>query len=311
MIFATAFDVIEQRVQVLRKGMQSETVRKTGLLCAVAVFLVGTIVAGRQVSLPSEGIRWAPFYLLVFVGIPATILLNALEMELSGRLLGRRFGVWRALSTTIIASAANMLPLPGAALVRMAGLTGLGATVRESGKVTLALAILWLGIAFILTGLFLVGEHGLMGATSLVVGGIATVTALWGLLRVSGRVSLALWCLVVRCAMVLVAVVRLLLCFQMIGVAASFHQTMVFSVSGVFGSAVSIVPAGLGVRELTSAALAPLAGIEPAGAFLATAGDRFVELVVLLVLAVPLALLSPAIWTKVRSGERSARSQSI
>jgi uncharacterized protein (TIRG00374 family) len=92
--------------------------------------------------------------------------------------------------------------------------------------------------------------------------------------------------------MVGVSILRLALCFWAIGHPASISQAMAFSLSGVVGSAVSIVPAGLGVRELVSSAIAPFAGLDPAAAFIATATDRLVELVILLVLAILIAFFA-------------------
>jgi len=282
---------LESAVARLRDSTRSRSLRRVGLTFAVIVFCIGTVFAMQQVDLPAGGLEIRPLLLLVLAGIPATILLNTLEMELSAKLLGRRFGFLQALATTIMASAANMLPLPGAAMVRVAGLSGLGASVREGGSVTVALALLWVGVATAMTGAFLVAVGPAVAAIVIAGGLTATFVSMRMLVRTSGEVRLALAALVIRCAMVLVAVLRLLLCFQMLGLEASLGQIMVFAVSGVAGSAVSIVPAGLGVRELVSSAMAPLAGIAPAAAFLATALDRLVELFVLLALAVPLALL--------------------
>jgi uncharacterized membrane protein YbhN (UPF0104 family) len=48
----------------------------------------------------------------------------------------------------------------------------------------------------------------------------------------------------------------------------------VLTISAVLGSAVSIVPAGLGVRELVGAMISPLISVLPAQAFLAIALNR-------------------------------------
>jgi uncharacterized membrane protein YbhN (UPF0104 family) len=60
-------------------------------------------------------------------------------------------------------------------------------------------------------------------------------------------------------------------------------------VGSVVGSAVSIVPAGLGIRELVSAGLAPVIGIEASAGFLSAAVSRVLEVVVLVPLALVLA----------------------
>ena len=276
----------------LRNWISKPEVRRAGLIVAILIFAVGTFVAARAIKLPASGIDYRPIALLVAFGIPATILLNTLEMELSARLVGRRFGFFMALSTTIMASAANMLPLPGAAMVRFAGLSGLGASARESANVTLSLALMWLGVGIGVTGLVIINTSLLLSAAAVLSGVMICAFALRSLSKVSGNMGLALACLALKFVMVSVSILRLLLCFLAIGVAVPFTEGAVFAVSGVAGSAVSIVPAGLGVRELVSSALAPMVSIDPAAAFLATAGDRLVELFVLLALAAPLALFA-------------------
>lgn len=54
----------------------------------------------------------------------------------------------------------------------------------------------------------------------------------------------------------------------------------------------SIGSAGLGVRELVFSAFAPHAELEPASASIATAGDQFTELAILILLSLPIVFAS-------------------
>ena len=80
-------------------------------------------------------------------------------------------------------------------------------------------------------------------------------------------------------------VFRIYLCFLALGEAAHFAQAAAFAVAAVLGSAVSVVPAGLGVREAVSAGLAPLVGLAPALGFLAASLNRLLDLVTVLPIA--------------------------
>lgn len=112
------------------------------MIAAILLFPVVILTAAGQFTFPEDGLFALPLVFLAFLGTPTNILLNALRMDLAAQSLNRRFGFAKALSTTVIARAANMLPLPGAAMARFASLFGHGRSVRVSGSITLALSVL-------------------------------------------------------------------------------------------------------------------------------------------------------------------------
>ncbi|NRD90096.1 hypothetical protein C8024_12460 [Sphingopyxis sp. BSNA05] len=83
-----------------------------------------------------------------------------------------------------------------------------------------------------------------------------------------------------KAGLVLVDAFRLYLCLLALNVPAEFGQASVLTVSGFVGSSFSIVPAGLGIREGVSALLGPLVGLTAAAAFLASAANRIIGLIV-------------------------------
>ncbi|MFC2966797.1 hypothetical protein [Acidimangrovimonas pyrenivorans] len=259
--------------------------RRGATLAALALLALGTWAALTRTPLDPAQMRLAPLLWLVALALPATITLNATEMELSARLIGARFGVGRALRLTIFASAANMLPLPGAAMVRLAGLSAAGGSLKSGGAVTLMIALMWLGVAFAASGLFLLAPAPGFGAPALALGlGLTALALVWAR-RVSGGWAGGLGIAAVKLALVAVSVLRIKLCLAALGVPASLPQVSVFAVAGVLGSAISVVPAGLGVREAVSAALAPIVRLPAGAAFLATALDRLLGMAVMLMLA--------------------------
>jgi hypothetical protein len=90
--------------------------------------------------------------------------------------------------------------------------------------------------------------------------------------------------------LVIVDSARLFLCFAALGVDASFAQASGLAVAGVLGSAVSIVPAGLGVREGVAAAISPIVGLAASFGFLSAFLNRLAGLVVIAPLAAMLSL---------------------
>ncbi len=269
----------------LKGAAARPVVRRLAYALALLLMVGGTWVSFSKIELRFSDLSWSPLVALVLLGIPATVALNALEMELSANFISRRFGLRRSLTLTVFASASNMLPLPGAAMVRVAGLASVGGTVRRATAVTLLIALMWLGVAFAFSGAFLLSTAPLMGGLALAVG-LSMVTGLVGWGRVlTGRWRTGLRLVALKACLVTVSVARLYLCFMIIGEPALPGQVVIFAISGIVGSAVSIVPAGLGVRELVSAGLAPLVGLSAASAFLATALDRVVGMIVMVGLA--------------------------
>ena len=97
--------------------------------------------------------------------------------------------------------------------------------------------------------------------------------------------------LFLKCAMVLVDAIRIYWCFMALDITVDFSQASTFVISGVLGSAVSIVPAGLGVREYVSAGIAPIIGIAASAGFLTATLNRVVGLCGILPLAGILILM--------------------
>ena len=107
-----------------------------------------------------------PLALVAGIGVPFIVVFNAIEFTLSAKLLGKRIPFFTAVETTVVGSAANMLPLPGGTMVRIAALKSAGSTYRHGTTVTLLIGLLWLSIAFIYAGywIYRLGSQEIGGA---------------------------------------------------------------------------------------------------------------------------------------------------
>jgi hypothetical protein len=263
--------------------------RRALLLGAVVVLAAGVVLALRSQPEVLRELSWPPAALVLLVGFPVTVLLNAAGFALSGRMVGRRIGLARAVEVSVIGSAANLLPLPGAAVTRVAALRGLDVPLREGTSATFLIALIWMGAAAVWGGAWLVvlgsplvgGASVLGGAAALAAGAVATA-------RAGGR-RIAAWALAAESALVLADALRVWLCLAALGSAATFAQASALTVAGVAGSVVGVVPAGLGVREVVAAALSPLAGLPASYGFLAATLNRVIGLSALIPLALVLA----------------------
>ena len=270
--------------------MQNQGFRRGVLLLALIGLLIGIYLSVSAQPGVFRDAEIVPLILLAFIAVPVTVLLNSLEFVLTAKLLGRSVGLKSAAETVIIGGVANMLPLPGGVIVRVAALKAEGAKATQGGSILLFVALIWAVVSFAYAGGWLLAlQAGWFGLLFLAFGitGVAFCFALSARFLNDRMVTIQMF--LCKIAIVLVDAFRLLLCFLAIEAPTSFGQASVLTVAGFLGSSISIVPAGLGVREGIAALLGPIAGISAAAAFLATAMNRIVGLVVTTPIAAYLA----------------------
>ena len=255
--------------------------RRPILIVAAIGFAVGILLSLQAQPDVFTELRWLPLALLALAAIPVTIALNAWEFQLSARLIGHEIGFGSAMETTIIGGVANMLPLPGGTIVRVAALKAAGATLGRGTSITLFVALMWFGVAFAYSGLWFValghavpGLALLAGGAAILLGSALAARRMAGGWRVTGLLMLA------KTGLVLVDAARIHLCLLALGVGSSFGQASVLTVASILGASVSVVPAGLGIREGAAALIGPLVGLAAASAYLSSSLNRIVGLAI-------------------------------
>lgn len=283
----------------------SPNLKRIILLLTVALFVGGIVLSIYHQPDILSNLDWRPLVVLMALAVPITILLNALQFQLSARLINRNVRFGKALEIVVIGTAANMLPLPGGALTRLVGLKAAGGSYREGAAVTGLIALVWLGAALTVAGVAIaLLNDGLLGPLFIAAGIIVMSVALAAMVRISRDWPLSFLTTTVTVLFVALDATRLYLCLIGLGVDASYLQASAFVVAGVIGSAVSIVPAGLGIREAVSAALAPVVGLAASVGFLAASLNRLLGILVILPLAFGLAF-------RLRAAESLASGRNI
>ena len=255
------------------------------LLVAVVLFVVASAVGAANLPPVETSIRWPVLLLLPLVGVPATVAVNAWEYGVTARLLGHRVPPADAARVSVLSTAANLLPIPGAVLVRSRALRQRGTGIGAALSITTAIGVAWVGVNAVLAGgLQLVAGEPPLGAAVLAGGLVVLVLAgLWAA-RTRGVVLRRAdvgTVLVVEVVAVLVAAARLQLALWGLGYSPEVSQSLSLSLAGSLGSAVGFLPAGLGIREVLAAGIGPLVGLPAAVSLVATAVDRLLGLVVL------------------------------
>jgi hypothetical protein len=262
--------------------------RQRALVVASVMFIAGCVWSVRNFPGEIETLQVTPLLVQIGFAIPLTICANALEFWMLSRLAGGSTSYKLALEVSTLGSAANLLPIPGAFLVRVAQLRSQGIGFKMGTSVNFSVGLMWVGVA---CG-YSAGWLAYLGRPLLSAGiGVASIVSLitaivlcWSL--ESGRQWLG-WIFLNKAGIVLLESFRVYLCFQVLSVSVTYAQSSVLVVGSVVGSAVSLVPAGLGIREVVSAALAPAIGLAAAAGFLAAALGRVLEVAVL----IPVTLL--------------------
>ena len=259
-------------ISLERYRTTSPRTKRIAFTGAVLLIITGTVFSIQAHPEVMASLDWKPVLVVFALVVPAMILINVLVFIMTAALVGHRVEFGTALKITILGSLANMLPLPGGIAVRIAGLKTFGASWRESAAAMLCVTAIWAGVAFAFSGLWIVGGDtapNWIGAVFTSIGVLGLIGGLAIGRSIHGGLGVSLIIGVLKTVMVVTEALRFYFCLLALGVAAGFSQAAVFVVAGVVGSAVSLVPSGLGVRETVAAGLAPLVGLSVGSGFLA------------------------------------------
>ena len=160
MKFTMFFDLGIAKLQAMKACKPSPSLGKKILIIAMIVLVVGIYLSVYSNPGLLSNIDWQFIAVVMLIGVPLTTFMNALEFMLSARMVNVKFPVLRALKISIIGSAANMLPLPGATIVRVAALKTAGVTLGKGSGVTILVGLIWVGVAFCYASLMLLEFKG-------------------------------------------------------------------------------------------------------------------------------------------------------
>lgn len=283
--FEASFDSID------RRRLRSPAVRRQLLIFAMLILIIGGYFSFRDQPDLLDRVNWRPVVLLYFVGVPTIILLSSVEFVTMARMLGKRIELSAAFEVVVIGAAANLLPIPGGAVTRVTALKLAGVELREAAATMAMMTVMWLGLAVVIAGVavtYLGSPTVGIGASILGAGAVLLSCIFPGASHTRRGAVFA--SLIVKLLLVLADGGRIYLALYALGFGVNPAQALVFVVAGALGSAVSIMPAGLGVREALAALVAPFAVLAASTGFLAAALSRMVDLAVVGPLAACLAM---------------------
>jgi len=268
-----------------------ERLRKWGLAGALIVFVAGLAWAIRATPELELQLGIGPLILLLLLSAPAGTVLNTIELHALSRIAGGPMSWRTSAELTVYTSAANMLPLPGGVVTKLAGMKAHGVSYATATAVLVLSFFIWGSLAF------------LCASAALLALGKATYAAIFAGVGVALLVIAAIgstrfkrwrWIAVVvtsRATMLALEIVRYVLAVGLVGVSISFFQAATFVVASLVGAAVVVAPQGLGVIEATTALLSSLIGLSAGIGFLAAAITRIARLAGLALIAAGLLIV--------------------
>lgn len=262
-----------------RGAKRSAVVERILLLIAGIVFCGATFTAWNKLPAAPRnlGPGWAAFALILAL---LALSINALEFWISARLIGRRVSHADALRISVLGSAANVLPLPGAVLVRTRALSQAGSTGRHALAITTAIGILWIAAAALLACVLLVfsGQQAVLAGLILLLSfsSLCVAAALSRFAGGSRRVRMLVAVGAVELLSVIVSGIRLYAVARATGFDVRLAEAVTINLGAILSHAAGIVPGGLGLREAASGLFAASAGVAASVGVILSVLDRIV-----------------------------------
>lgn len=179
-----------------------------------------------------------------------------------------------------------MLPLPGV-MVRASRFKTLGISYKDGLFLSVLVAFLWVGSAFIYAGACALFINHLWLGFFLFGAGAPVLFGSAGLIHyLYKNIRYVLSLIAVRCLITLTEAGRLFFCFAALHVGADFVHSSILSVAPAVGAMVVIVPSGLGIIEAVSALLGGVLDVGASASYMASTLSRILWLIVNLFLGI-------------------------
>lgn len=256
----------------------AQTFHKPLLLMALSVFMAGIMWSMQATGVSPAKMHWWSLAMLISMA-PASLFYSGFGLQLMAKAAGVNIPLKQAAYTSAVAILADVLPLPGSAIIRTHALMKAGARLTQGSLLVFVTAILWIALGVLGAGFALLNDHN-ESAWFLIAIGLASSSLTCGYLwQKSGKV-LTFLTLFHRLMGIALIALRLHLAFRVFGTPLPILQIMPIVLATIAGSASAIAPAGLGVSEALAALAANATNIPPGAAFLAVGADRFIHIFV-------------------------------
>ena len=270
----------------LRERAQLKRIQRPLLIVALVAFVAMTVLGLRNLPEAPEPVRWW-LLALVLVTTPIGAAFNAAEYQISALLVGHRVSIVAASRVAVLGSAFNLLPVPGAVMVRTQALREAGHSYKRAIGTSGVTGVGYLGMGFGAAAIALIPDRPGVAVGFSAVAILFSVLTYFGV-RVYVRHRVLWYCaivLAIELGSVVIKSVAFLLIGRAVGYNVTLGQSLIVNLSTVVTAAIGILPGGLGLRELLAGLLSPLAGLQASVGLVVAAFSRVVGLLTLAALA--------------------------
>lgn len=277
--------------RLARVRSPSPRVRAVLMLVAGLAVVVGVVWSLDRLEIGLADLRVWPLVALVVVLSPATIWANAAELKIMTRIVsptGTAMGWATALRTVLVATAANLLPLPAGAVVRIQAMRTQRVGTVAATSINVAGAGAWVAAGLLVAAIAAGGRAPLLPVLLAGLVGLAglAVAAVWAArLATVPPARAAAGLLGIEAATAVIHGVRLWVVLLALGVEVSLAQGLTLGAATPLAAAAGVFPSGIGLAEGLTALIAPLVALPAAAGFAATALGRVIGLAVIAPLA--------------------------
>jgi hypothetical protein len=268
--------------------------RRVLVVVAFALFVASGVWAWVNRPVGDVAPDWWLLAVALLLAVPG-LWLKAVEYATTAHILGQRPPLRDCIEISVLSSAANLLPIPGSAIVTMRALSESGSTYGAAVTSTAAVSITWVAATLVYGGAGVAFAGGpIVLAVVLAAVGVALLVVAWRMIAVhAGEHTLRLWvrAVVIETAFILISTVRFWVILRAIGIEATVAQSVSLTIAATLANALAFVPGGLGIRELIAAGISPLVDLEAEAGLLMAVFDRVMWLTVLAVAALVVSAL--------------------
>ena len=269
-------------------SLNTPQIRKKVMVLASLVFITGIALSLWKNPTILNNINYVAALKLFVILMPIHLIFMSFEIQTAARLAGKNLGFLDAAETTIMSTAANMFPIPGSAMVKIARFKALGISIKEGTLLTLFIAVIWMGGTLLLSGLYLTQMSipwALYVSVTFILGGAGLTLFMLALLSKIYNFKCALMLIIIRLIIIVIYAFRLWLCFAALDISIGFAKSVILTLSDALGAIIIIVPSGLGISEIITSVIGMAIEIAPEESYLSATLNRLLGLSFMITLA--------------------------
>lgn len=273
--------------QLMKKPVARRSIAIAGLL----LFVAGSWISVNQVLNLGASFHIAPVLVVTILLAPIATHLSIRRFQWMGEMAVVSINYPASSRVVVAGGLANILPLPGAFLVRLAYLSErIG--IKASARLNVVAALVWMGCALLMAALFLVANSYVVLSFVFLLGVMVATIISFQQLRVAGLKPGGLFRLAaLQLVMTMVNILRIVIISYAFDMPLQALVASLMAVTGAAASMTGVFPAGIGLTEILAAFVTKIMSLPASLGFLVSSINRLSSWIAL-TFFLPIALFS-------------------